>query len=397
MKEQQKKYKYIIIGAGISGLTAIKGIREIDASGSILLLSGEKRLPYKRTKINKHIAVGFNANDFALKTADWYEEQGVEIIYNEALLITPELNQIKSKQSIFFYDKLLLSMGAQSNIPNIGGIENIPYHFVHYAHEVEQLIKKAQNKKHYLIIGGGIEGLETADQLLSMNKKVTIVQRSSNPLKSLFPNSITNKIYQAIKHSEINYIEDEEVQSIQSLSSTKYNATTNNQEIICDEVILCAGSQPNLIGVRNTSIETRKGILVNEYLQTNHTNVYAAGDVAEHANGQVTGLWHPAEYQGLTAGRNMAGKKEKYIAVPYRLKSEFLDGFLFSANYHQVVDKPIQPHIESKDKVYREFYIIENKLVAVVMMNDKKRAKSYQKAISENWSIDKLQQEIPLA
>ncbi len=396
MYNQDKNLKYIIIGAGIAGLTAIKGIREIDNSGSILLLSNENRLPYKRTKINKHITVGFKTNDFSINEPNWYKEQGVEIIYDDITSIKLELKQVESKNNCFTYDKLLLAIGAQPKITKTKGLADIPYHFVHFASEVERIIKQAKDKKHYLIIGGGIEGLETADQLLALNKKVTVVQRSTNPLKSLFPKYITNKIYQTIKNSGINYLDGEEVLSIQNKGGGNYQAITNNHIINCDEVIVCAGSKANIDRIKQSGLNVNNGIIVNEYLQTSNQDIYAAGDVAEHPNGLVTGLWHPAEYQGLTAGKNMAGKNEIYYEVPYRLKSEFLGKFLFSANYYKVTNKTTQPIIESNDNIYRELFIENNKLYALVMMNDKNRAKKYQKAIAENWSAKKLQEEIPL-
>ena len=85
---------YIIIGGGIAGLSSIKAIREEDHSGSILWISDEDRIPYKRTKINKNIASGFAKDDFALIDHDWLVNNHIELLFDKVENINTEENKL---------------------------------------------------------------------------------------------------------------------------------------------------------------------------------------------------------------------------------------------------------------------------------------------------------------
>lgn len=395
MNTSLTNYNFIIVGAGIAGLSAIKKIREYNTKDRILLIHNEDRLPYKRTKINKHIDQGFDKDDFCLESIEWYHENMIDICYDDATQINKALKNIETRNKTYSYYKLLIANGSQPNIPEIIGLNTISFDHVHFAFEVETLINSIQNKQYILIIGGSIEGIETAYQLVKMGKQVSIVQRSENPLKQFFPEEISNHIYKCLKDSNVDYFDNETIQSVVSIGQ-EFQILTTNRTIIADHIIVCSGSKPNLDLASKAGLSTNKGILINELMQTSDENIFAAGDVAEHKNGIITGLWHPAEYQGYCAGANMCDQNTTYIEAPYRLKMEVFNNFYFSANYQKMKILKTKSSVTKEGDFYREVYLENDKIEGLIIMNDKKNSKLYQKAIAEKWTMDELNRIIPI-
>jgi NAD(P)H-nitrite reductase large subunit len=383
-------FKYVIAGAGIAGVSAIKGIREYDKSAGILLISNEDRLPYKRTQINKNIAKNFGPDSFTLYSDDWYQQQNVTLIYDKIVSVDPLMQKVCLPHADgFFYDKLLLALGSSPRIPSIQGINDDDILPVRYARQVETLMSKLGHLKRILIIGGGIEGIETAYELHKLGKQVTIIEQRANPLEKLFPPKLSEQIYTTISSSGVTYLTKTEVLWAEKNSKHHYRVTHNHGTLETDAILACTGTTPNTYIAKQAGIKVNKGILVNEYLNTSVQNIYAAGDCAENASGLVTGLWHPAEYQGLGAGKNMAGANAIYTPVPYRLKTEVFGAFFFSANFYTkpLCDKVIA-NLDHDNQLY-ELYAQNGKIAGATMSNNAELAKQLQNAIAQSWPIEK--------
>jgi NAD(P)H-nitrite reductase large subunit len=156
-----------------------------------------------------------------------------------------------------------------------------------------------------------------------------------------------------------------------------------------DAAVLCVGVKPDVALAEDAGLETGRGILVNDHLETSNPDIYAAGDCAEHADGSVTDLWHAAEYQGEIAAKNAAGGDIAYDGLLFRLKLEVFDSYFFSIN------KPRDPlaveNVESEiGKLYQCFFFEEDRLTGAIMVNDKERAKEYQQAVRESWEKQRV-------
>lgn len=388
-------YDIIIVGAGIAGVSAIKTIRKNNSEVSILLISNEDRLPYKRTKVNKHMAIGFSKNDFRLFKAEWYSEHNVDLVFGTANNLNTELKTLTlNNKHTYSFGKLLITTGAEPTIPEITGIHESDIMLVHYAKTVEDLRLRLNKMKKLLIIGGGVEGIETAYELHRLGKEVIIVDSKKNTLERLFPNYISDEIYNSIDLSKIQYFHETRIKHIDK-KGEQYALRINENEYVVDGIIACAGTRPNTKLALQAGLVVHKGIRVNEYMQTSHPDIYAAGDVAEHNNGWVTGLWHPADYQGLNAGLNMSGLKYAYKPVPLRLKTSVFDGFYFTANYFEKQSRDVECHKFRNNSICGELFTRNEKIVGIVMMNDEERSKLYYKLLGKKADLDEFRNTFP--
>ncbi len=390
-------YPIIIVGASITAISFIRTMREHGDKRRILLVHGEDRLPYKRTKINKNMVRGFDKDDFRLADQTWYDENEIDLIMDRVIHITASEKLIHTKSGqIYSYEKLLLATGVAPVVPVINGIDRKDIHSVQNANDVERLLEECKEQKRFLIIGGGVEGIETADQLVRKGKQVTVANRMRYPLQKLFPDVLAKELEYKMKAKGVQLFDGVSVASVNVQADGSYKLQLKGETLFFDVIVACAGATPNIDLARKTGLKTERGILVNEYLETSDQDILAGGDVAQHARGVVTGLWHAAEHQGKLAALNVLGKKEAHTLPPYRLKTEVFDLYMFSAAYDEVIPGRDLAVEEKHGDIHRIMYYQDDKLKASVFVNDGDRAKTYQKALFEAWDKAKIEAELPL-
>jgi NAD(P)H-nitrite reductase large subunit len=392
--KMESHYNYIIIGAGICGVTAIKTIREVDSKASILLISNEDRLPYKRTKINKLLCEGFSKEDFALHPKKYYDDLNVQILYDEVIAISSlKINTANDK--IISFDKVLIATGKKPKTLRLSDIPNHKTHHIYTAKDSEKLINKCRLSSSFLVVGGGVEGIEMTDQLFKMGKKVTLIHDAPHALNKHLSPTFSIIIESLIIRNNIEIIIDEEIETHLSFIDNQIRYTNKSSQIDFDEIVICIGSAPNHHFANYLNVNQNNGILVNKFFQTSAPNVFAAGDVAVLTDGTQSYLWHSAEYQGIIAGKNMTGEQQPYQPKTFRLKCEVFGCFIFSQN-KPILATDYQIVNETSGYIHREIYLRNNEIAAIIMLNDKTRSKDYEKAINERWSLKQLNDRIPL-
>ena len=388
---QVKKFNYIIIGAGIAGFKAAEAIRQHDDESSLLLINGEDRKPYKRTRINKRLVNGFETEQFALANADFYENRQItlmqDVVANINLNSKTLLTERKRK---FAWDKLVIATGSSSRQPVLKGNGKRNARFLRQAEDAEELINDLKSVEKVIVGGGGVQGIEIVDQLLKLGKQVTLVHNGIQLMNRHLDRHLAGHIHQIMEQRGVSIICNESVTGISKTSNDKFLVKIGDIiQQIADMVLINVGSQPNIDLAKSAGLSTNRGILVNEFLQSSHPDIYVAGDVAEHPGGFVSGLWHASEHQGIIAGNNVAGVKTKYDQKAFRLKMEVFDQYFFSMNIPDNPEKSDNTIVE-KDNKYVRFFYLNGHLNGILMMNDKENAKKYEQAVREKWDKNKV-------
>ncbi|WP_075591202.1 NAD(P)/FAD-dependent oxidoreductase [Labilibacter marinus] len=386
---------FIIIGGGIAGFSAIKAIREEDATSSILWITDEDRIPYKRTQVNKHIASGFHKEEFAITSHEWLVNNHVELLYDSVEAIDTEKNELSFLQRGHLrYNKLIITTGNSPRKLSIEGLADEDIFHVNTARQVENIIRASAKAKRFLVFGAGVEGVETASELIKMGKEVTLIDQGSRVLQQFFTPEFSGFIQEAILQTKVKLVlHAKEVKYIQD-DLGKDNIQIDGINYPYDAIIASIGYSPNIHLVKETEVKHHRGILVNQYLQSSVSNIYAAGDVAEHPSAEVTGLWHAAEHQGKIAGLNACGHQIELELKPFRMKTSVFEQFFFS---FLPKEKNTELLKESNNGIIRHLYLNnDGKLIGVLMQNDKERAKIYQKALMEKWTLPQIHELLPI-
>lgn len=183
-----------------------------------------------------------------------------------------------------------------------------------------------------VIIGGGFIGSEIAAALFTNQLKVTMMYPSAYLCDRVFPQDLGSAIQSQYQSRGIMILKGDRAASVERKGSQFLVRTSGGQDVQADLVIVGIGIRPNIELAEQAGIVTGDGIIVNEYLQTSHPDIYAAGDNARfpyQALGQQMRVehWDSALNQGKHAGRNMAGAHETFAYMPYFFSDLFEFGY----------------------------------------------------------------------
>lgn len=328
-------YDYVIVGGGLAGASAVAGIRERDAAGSILLLGEEIHLPYDRPPLSKKLWLGKKqVEDIFLHDRTYYDTHGVTLALGEtAARLDPAAKTLTTADGVTYgYRKLLLATGCRPrklDIPG-GNLEGICYfrNLDDYLHTRG----KAAEGKSAVVIGGGFIGSELAAALNTNKLDVTMIFPGEYLCDRVLPDYLGKAVQRRYEEKGVRILASDKPVSFGKDDGKFVTRTEKGETIESDIVIVGVGVVPEIELARSGGLETGNGIAVNEYLQTSNPDIYAAGDNAffpYRVLGQSMRIehWDHALIQGKWAGRNMAGANEPYIHQPYFFSDLFEFGY----------------------------------------------------------------------
>jgi 3-phenylpropionate/trans-cinnamate dioxygenase ferredoxin reductase subunit len=331
----EQPFVYIIVGGGLAGTSAIEGIRELDKKGSILLIASEKHLPYDRPPLSKKLWFGKKkVEEIFLHDEKFYDQNGITVKIGASVTSLDAQKKIVTdhKDHTNGFKKLLLATGGvPRTLPIPGGnLEGICYY--RYLDDYLRLRQEASEGKSAVVIGGGFIGSEIAAALNINKVEVTMIFPDPYLVNRVFPEYLGQSIQDHYRSRGIKILANEQP-SVFSKNGNKFTTyTLSGKKIESDMVIVGIGIAPYLDLARNAGLQTANGIIVDEYLQTSLSDIYAAGDNAffpYQVLGKQTRIehWDNALNQGRWAGRNMAGAREPFTYMPYFFSDLFEFGF----------------------------------------------------------------------
>jgi 3-phenylpropionate/trans-cinnamate dioxygenase ferredoxin reductase subunit len=320
-------YRYLIIGGGMTGEAAIRGIRELDSNGSIGLIGMEQDPPYKRPPLSKALWKGKPLESIWRKT----EGSGAELHLGcKAVILSPEKKEVRDAEGVTHtYDKLLVATGGTPRTLPFGGEDIIyfrtlkDYQRLRYLSEQSELIG---------VIGGGFIGSEIAAALTMNGIKTVMVVPEEGIAAHMVPRDLSLFLSDYYRKKGVELIAGERLGRVEKKGDRLAMMTKSGRSIPVDGIVAGVGIQPNVELALKAGLKTGNGIIVDEQLRAGHPDVFAAGDVAEFHNpalGKRIRVEHEdnADTMGRQAGRNMAGAEEPYTHLPYFYSDLFELGY----------------------------------------------------------------------
>jgi 3-phenylpropionate/trans-cinnamate dioxygenase ferredoxin reductase component len=311
-----KHYKYLIVGGGLAGDAAVRGIRELDSDGSIAVFSMELDPPYVRPNLSKGLWKGTPLEKIWRNTGSLGAE----------LFLGRKVTQLDVKKKCirdetgeeYTFDRLLLATGG-SPVHLPFGDENIIYY--RDLQDYQRLRTLSERGEHFLVIGGGFIGSEIAAALAMNGKKVVMVFPEEAIGTNVYPLDLAHFLNDYYRDKGVDVIVNDTVAGVEKTADRFKVRTTNGFNFEVDGVVAGIGIRPNLELAQLAGLQLGNGIIVDEHLSTSAPDIFAAGDAAnfQHALlGKRVRVEHEdnAIHMGKLAGRNMAGAEETYIHAP---------------------------------------------------------------------------------
>jgi len=334
--------KIVIIGNGISGITAARHIRK-RSQAEILVISRETDYFFSRTAL-MYIYMGHMRYEDTKPYEDWFWDKNRiglrraevnEIDFeNQSLQIRClSRNSNSPDQEIIPYDKLIIATGSNTNKFGWPGQDLRNVQGMYSYQDLERLEKVSPEIEHGVIVGGGLIGIELAEMLHSRNKKVSLIVREENFWDNVLPPDEAKMVNEQIRRNHINlYLQTELEEIIGDEHGKVVSIKTNTgNSLPCQFVGITAGVHPNIQWLGSECpLEINHGILVDEYLQTNIENVYAIGDCAELRNPpegreSIEPVWYVGRIMGETVAHTITGHPTRYEPGPWFNSAKFID------------------------------------------------------------------------
>lgn len=312
--------RHLIIGNGIAGVSAAQTLRILDPCSEITIISDEAHPIYSRCLIPHLIDGTKKATELGIRPVDYYTKLNLNIYLGCSVSKLDPVNKSVTldNQLSLAYDRLLLATGATPTLPDIEGKDLPGVTGLRTIADAERIAHLAELVQQAVVIGGGLVSLKGAVALQVRGVKVTVVIASGQILSQMCDPTSAAIIQQGLEASGINFLFGCEVGNISQRGPNNLVVTLDNGQIIETGLVLVGkGVIPNIQLARGAGLNCSWGIQVDDYLQTSHQDIYAAGDVAETRDAvlgtyRVNALWPNAAEQGRIAAYNMAGKPRQY-------------------------------------------------------------------------------------
>jgi NADPH-dependent 2,4-dienoyl-CoA reductase/sulfur reductase-like enzyme len=237
-----------------------------------------------------------------------------------------------NKSPDFSYTKLIIATGSKPNKFGWPGQDLKGVQGLYTKQDLDLIEENVKSAKTAVLIGGGLIGVELAEMLKSRGLKVIFLVRESNFWGGVLPKEESALIGRHIVEHHIDLRFNEELAEIISDENGRVKAirTKKGQIIDCQLVGLTAGVSPNIDFLKETNIKVERGVLVNEYLETNIPDVYAIGDCAQFntpVNGRrpIEQVWYTGRIMGETCAESIVGRRTAYDPGPWFNSAKFFD------------------------------------------------------------------------
>ena len=351
------------------------------------MITSDRYYPYDRPPLSKDYLKGkIDKEMLFFEPEDFYKRDNLEVILKKKVekIDTEDKIAILEDGDNISFNKALIATGGSPRKLGINGENLRGVHYLRTLDEADGIKSEISKGKNAVIIGGGFIGIEVASSLTMLGVRTTVIEVMPYIWSTFVDEKISNFIQKYFETKGVQFILNESVKEIEGDERVKAVVLNSGKKLNADFVVIAVGIKPNVEIAQQSSINVNNGIVVNEYLQTNHPDIYAAGDVAnilDPISGKRRRIehWNNAEYSGKLAARNMLGRNESYNFIS-SIWSDIFDLHIESAgdtrDYDEYVirgkfqlEKPKFSVIYIKGGVVKGYLAINRNVKELVSLN----------------------------
>jgi NADPH-dependent 2,4-dienoyl-CoA reductase/sulfur reductase-like enzyme/predicted acylesterase/phospholipase RssA len=331
--------EFLLIGGGLASATAAEALREEGADGKIAIISAEDSLPYHRPPLTKGFLLGNQKKEaiFVLKE-HYYREQKIDVLLGtRAIAVHPGSKRVETDHAgEFQYNKLLIATGCSLKKLDVPGADLSGIFYLRTIADAEALKRAMSGAKKAVVVGASFIGMELASSFAKSGIRTTIIAQENLVFDKLDSPTISEFFIEYYKSHGVEIVLGETIKEFKAKDQTgskgslqvKSVVTSAAKTFLCDIVAIGIGVSPDVDFLRGSGLKLDDGILVNQYMETNKPDIYAAGDVANFFDPTFRKYrriehWDNAIRQGQIAAKNMMGQRQHYHVVSYFFSDVF--------------------------------------------------------------------------
>ena len=401
--------KIVIIGNGVAGVTAARHIRKL-SDNEITIISSETDHFFSRTAL-MYIYMGHLTYEQTKPYEDFFwKKNKIDLVKGYVNKIDFDSKKLElTNSSSYKYDVLIIATGSKSNKFGWSGQDLDGVQGLYNINDLHLLENNTVGINHSVVVGGGLIGIELVEMLHSRHIPVTFIVRENSYMSNLLPKEEGSLIYRHILDHKIDIRMETELDEILPDENGKVRGVTlkNGEFIECQFVGLTVGVSPNINFLIDSGIKINRGILVNEYLETNIKDVYALGDCAEldfHRDHlpKIEQLWYTSKMQGETVAKTICGNRTIYNRGILFNSAKFLDiewhTYGLVLNSLRETENSLYWENKKGDKCFRINFWEHSKVVTGMnCFGIRHRHKIWEDWLHKNYTIEKILSELKSA
>ncbi|AWC27209.1 nitrite reductase large subunit NirB [Bacillus cytotoxicus] len=368
------KKRLILIGNGMAGIRCIEEILKQQPDLYDITIFGDEPHPnYNRIMLSHVLQGKTTTKDIIINEYSWYKENNITLYPNEKVITINREKQmvVTEKQRIVTYDKLIIATGSSafilpiegSNLPGVTGFRTIE--------DTQFMINAAKQYKKAVVIGGGLLGLEAARGLIDLGMDVHVVHLMPHLMEQQLDAKAASLLREDLEAQGMKFLMQKKTVKILGTDHVEGIQFEDGDVVPCDLVVMAVGIRPNTQLAKDAGLLVNRGIVVNDYMQTEDSAIYAVGECAEH-NGIAYGLVAPLYEQGVVLARHITNTqtdKYKGSIVGTQLKVAGCDLFSAGQIYEDDQTRAISIFNECT-RSYKKVFLRDNKVVGIVLYGD---------------------------
>jgi NADPH-dependent 2,4-dienoyl-CoA reductase/sulfur reductase-like enzyme len=308
-----------ILGNGIAGITTARELRKRRPDCRITVVSGESDHPYSRPAL-MYVFMGHMRFEHTKPFEDrFWRENRIDLVRAWVTRIDTGRRVLElDRGDPIKWDELVIATGSRWNKFGWPGQDLDGVQGLYSLQDLELLEKNVTGARRAVIVGGGLIGVELAEMLHVRGIPVTFLVREKGYWGSILPAEESSMVERVLRREGIDLRLSTQLREIEGDEQGRVRAaiTDGGERIECQLVGLTAGVSPNIGIVRDTGVETGRGILVDRSFRTSVPHVHAAGDCAEihleDGRNRVEQLWYTGKMHGELLARVLAGEDAVY-------------------------------------------------------------------------------------
>ncbi|AEP89395.1 nitrite reductase [NAD(P)H], large subunit [Bacillus subtilis subsp. subtilis str. RO-NN-1] len=368
------KKQLVLVGNGMAGVRAIEEILSVAKDEFQITIFGAEPHPnYNRILLSKVLQGDTDIKDITLNDWDWYEENNIQLYTNETVIKVDTENKtvITDADRIQPYDELILATGSVPFILPIPGADKKGVTAFRDIKDTDTMLAASKQYKKAAVIGGGLLGLEAARGLLNLGMDVSVIHLAPYLMERQLDPTAGRLLQNELEKQGMTFLLEKQTEEIVGDDRVEGLRFKDGTSIEADLVVMAVGIRPNTTLGAESGIPVNRGIIVNDYMQTEIPHIYAVGECAEH-RGIAYGLVAPLYEQAKVLAKHICGIETKPYegsVLSTQLKVSGVE--VFSAgDFNESEEKKAIKVFDEQDGIYKKIVLRGNQIVGAVLFGD---------------------------
>jgi nitrite reductase (NADH) large subunit len=364
--------RLVVVGNGMAGMACVEQILKYEPQFRITVFGDETHVNYSRVMLSSVLAGEKAADEIIINTEEWYRRNEIDLRVGVRIVdVDPRAKTVIGDDgSVTPYDTLLLATGSSAWMPPIEGLDKDGVFAFRTLDDTRQLIRRSGPGTEAVVIGGGLLGLEAARGLQVQGCRVTVVHLMATLMERQLDKDGGQHLVRTMERLGVRVLLGRSTKAIRGKKRVERVEFADGEGVDANLVVVAAGIRPNVDLGRKAGLTVKRGIVVNDAMETSDPDIFAVGECVEH-RGICYGLVAPLYEQGKVLAATITGHGgAEYTGTVQAAKLKIMGVDVFSAGDWDVSGADQIKYEDSGRGVYKKVAVKDGKLAGVILVGD---------------------------